>query len=37
MRSLPRFLDEAIPYLDLPGCPVHEDPYKPITTQGASV
>lgn len=34
MRSLPRFLDEAIPYLDLPGCPVHEDPYKPITTQG---
>ena len=34
MRSLPRFLDEAIPYLDLPGCPVHEYPYKPITTQG---
>lgn len=34
MRALPRFLDEAIPYLDLPGCPVHEDPYKPITSQG---
>ncbi len=34
MRSLVRFLDEAIPYLDLPGCPVHEDPYKPITAQG---
>lgn len=34
MRSLPRFLDEAIPYLDLPGCPVHEDPYHPITMQG---
>ena len=34
MRALPRFLDEAIPYLDLPGSPVHEDPYKPITTQG---
>jgi magnesium chelatase subunit I len=32
MRSLVRFLDEAIPYLDLPGCPVHEDPYRPITT-----
>ncbi|MBL8818065.1 MAG: magnesium chelatase [Planctomyces sp.] len=34
MRSLPQFLDDAIPYLDLPGCPVHEDPYLPITTQG---
>src|SRR5689334_7831204 len=34
MRSLVRFLDEAIPYLDIPGCPVHEDPYKPITTAG---
>jgi magnesium chelatase subunit I len=32
MRALPRFLDDAIPYLDLPGCPVHEDPLKPITT-----
>ena len=34
MRSLVRFLDEAIPYLDIPGCPVHEDPYKPITKAG---
>jgi magnesium chelatase subunit I len=34
MRSLVRFLDDAIPYLDIPGCPVHEDPYKPITTAG---
>src|SRR6516162_6259497 len=34
MRSLARFLDDAIPYLDLPGCPVHEDPYHPITTAG---
>ncbi|MEZ6127841.1 MAG: magnesium chelatase [Planctomycetaceae bacterium] len=33
MRQMSRFLDEAIPYLDLPGCPVHEDPLKPITTQ----
>jgi magnesium chelatase subunit I len=33
MRLLTRFLDEEIPYLDLPGCPVHEDPYKPITEQ----
>ena len=34
MRTLPRFLDDAIPYLDIPGCPVHEDPYQPITTAG---
>lgn len=34
MRLLVRFLDEAIPYLDLPGSPVHEDPYKPITRAG---
>ena len=34
MRLLPRFLDPFIPYLDLPGCPVHEDPYHPITKQG---
>src|SRR6516164_7889841 len=34
MRSLVRFLDDAIPYLDIPGCPVHEDPYRPITAVG---
>jgi magnesium chelatase subunit I len=34
MRSLARFLDEEIPYLALPGCPVHEDPYRPITCAG---
>src|SRR5947207_4957745 len=34
MRSLVRFLDPDLPYLDLPGCPVHEDPFKPITTGG---
>src|SRR5262245_37305084 len=34
MRSLVRFLDEEIAYLDLPGCPVHEDPYRPITRAG---
>ncbi|MCR4415425.1 MAG: magnesium chelatase, partial [Thermoguttaceae bacterium] len=34
MRLLVRFLDEETPYLDLPGCPVHEDPYHPITTMG---
>ncbi len=34
MRMLVRFLDEELPYLDLPGCPVHEDPYHPITSMG---
>jgi len=34
MRLLPRFLDPVIPYLDLPGCAVHEDPWHPITKQG---
>jgi magnesium chelatase subunit I len=34
MRSLVRFLDEELPYIDLPGCPVHEDPYRPITRAG---
>jgi magnesium chelatase subunit I len=34
MRSLVRFLDEAIPYLDHPGIPVHEDPFRPITAVG---
>src|SRR5262245_65565393 len=34
MRSLVRFLDPEIPYLAIPGCPVHEDPFKPITSAG---
>ncbi|HIQ21503.1 MAG TPA: magnesium chelatase, partial [Planctomycetes bacterium] len=34
MRLLVRFLDEEIPYLDLPGVPVHEDPCRPITAAG---
>src|SRR5438477_6453318 len=37
MRSLARFLDDAIPYIDHPSCPVHEDPYKPITGAGKAV
>lgn len=32
MREMSRFLDDEIPYLDIPGCPVHEDPLRPITT-----
>ncbi len=31
MRSLVQFLDEEIPYLDLPDSPFHEDPFQPLT------
>src|ERR1700730_15521942 len=34
MRSLVRFLDGAIPFIDHPACPVHEDPSHPITGAG---
>jgi magnesium chelatase subunit I len=38
MRHLVRFLDPYLPYLDIPnengGCPVHEDPERPITKVG---
>jgi len=34
MRLLARFLDDEVPYLDIPGCPVHEDPFRPITRAG---
>jgi len=34
MRSLVRFLDPVVPYLDIPGSAVHEDPYRPITKAG---
>src|SRR5262249_24627098 len=34
MRSLVRFLDPALPYLDIPGSAVHEDPCRPITRAG---
>ncbi|MCC9605587.1 magnesium chelatase [Blastopirellula sp. JC732] len=32
MRMISRFLDEEVPYLDIPGCPVHEDPFHPISS-----
>ena len=32
MRTLPRFLDAEVPYLDIPGVAIHEDPYNPIST-----
>lgn len=31
MRGLVRFLDEVVPYLDIPGVPFHEDPLKPLS------
>jgi magnesium chelatase subunit I len=34
MRSLARFLDDKIPYIDHPSCPVHEDPHRPISRAG---
>jgi magnesium chelatase subunit I len=34
MRMMTRFLDEAVPFLDIPMCPVHEDPFHPITKLG---
>jgi magnesium chelatase subunit I len=34
MRSLARFLDPFVPYLDHPDIPVHDDPYQPISSAG---
>jgi magnesium chelatase subunit I len=34
MRSLARFLDPFVPYLDHPDIPVHDDPYQPISAAG---
>jgi magnesium chelatase subunit I len=31
MRSLVRFLDPEIPYIDIPEAPLHDDPLKPIS------
>jgi magnesium chelatase subunit I len=34
MRLVSSFLDEVVPYLDDPGIPLHDDPYRPITSRG---
>ncbi len=34
MRRLADFLDEWIPYLDVPDAPLHDDPFNPITRAG---
>src|SRR5579872_6771334 len=31
MRSLVRFLDDKIPYVDIPEAPLHDDPFRPIS------
>jgi magnesium chelatase subunit I len=31
MRGLVQFLDEEIPYLDIPAAPFHEDPFHPLS------
>lgn len=31
MRLLTRFLDDEIPYIDVPEAPFHDDPYRPIS------
>ena len=37
MRTLVRFLDEYLPFIDLPELAVHEDPYAPITRAGQEI
>ena len=32
MRLLVRFLDAEIPYINIPEAPLHDDPYKPISS-----
>jgi magnesium chelatase subunit I len=34
MRLVAGLLDDEAPYVDIPGCPVHEDPTRPITAAG---
>jgi magnesium chelatase subunit I len=34
MRLVASFLDDALPYLDDPAIPLHDDPYRPITKRG---
>ena len=34
MRLVSSFLDDAIPYIEDPAIPLHDDPYRPITKRG---
>lgn len=31
MRSLVRFLDDSVPFVDIPEAPIHDDPLRPIS------
>src|SRR5688500_14814087 len=37
MRLVSSFLDEAIPYIDDPQIPLHDDPFQPITKRGRNL
>jgi magnesium chelatase subunit I len=37
MRGIAAFLDDAIPYIDDPHIPLHDDPMRPITRQGRDI
>jgi len=37
MRLVGSFLDDALPYLDDPAIPLHDDPYHPITKRGRTL
>jgi magnesium chelatase subunit I len=37
MRTLVRFLDDAVPFIDHPDIPIHEDPLAPITRAGKRI
>src|SRR5215207_3589549 len=34
MRLVSSFLDDAVPYIDDPQIPLHDDPFRPITKRG---
>ncbi|MEM8865181.1 MAG: magnesium chelatase [Planctomycetota bacterium] len=37
MRQIATFLDEALPFIDDPKIPLHDDPYHPITKRGRQI
>jgi magnesium chelatase subunit I len=37
MRLVSSFLDDAIPYIDDPQIPLHDDPFQPITKRGRNL
>ncbi|MEM1304982.1 MAG: magnesium chelatase [Planctomycetota bacterium] len=37
MRQIAELLDDAVPYIDDPKIPLHDDPFKPITKRGKQI